>query len=64
MVILAAYGTIKMAIRLFAYIVLGGLVLWLRRRNRHKTRHELDEGTKKMMRQTPKDENGKYPWER
>ncbi|MFB9769358.1 hypothetical protein [Lactiplantibacillus modestisalitolerans] len=64
MVVLSAYGTLKMAIRLGAYLLLGGLVLWIRHRNRHRTKHELDEGTRKMMRATPKDENGKYPWEK
>ncbi|WP_047999364.1 hypothetical protein [Lactiplantibacillus herbarum] len=58
------YYSLKMGIRLVIYIVLGGLVLYIRHRNRKKTRKEMDEGTKKMMRNTPKDENGKYPWEK
>lgn len=58
------YSAIKMGMRLIIYIVLGGLVIYMRHRNRKKTRKEMDEATKKMMRNTPKDENGKYPWEK
>jgi len=58
------YSTIKTFIRLFIYLVLGSLVIYIRHRNRKKTRKEMDEDTKRMMRNTPKDENGKYPWEK
>ncbi|MDN6355958.1 MAG: hypothetical protein L0J81_07930 [Lactiplantibacillus plantarum] len=50
--------------RMIVYCGIGGLVLIVRHHNRKKRRNEMDEGTKRIMRNTPKDENGKYPWEK
>ncbi|MCT4457877.1 hypothetical protein EFP00_10750 [Lactiplantibacillus paraplantarum] len=57
------YSSLKLGMRLIIYIILGGLVLFIRHRNRKKSRREMDEETKKLMARTKKDENGKYPWE-
>ncbi|WP_223877161.1 hypothetical protein [Lactiplantibacillus pingfangensis] len=57
------YTSLKTAMRLVIYLVLGGLVLFVRRHNRKKSRHEMDEQTKKFVAKTKTDENGKYPWE-
>ena len=58
------YSSLKLGIRLVVYIVLGGLVLYIRHRNRKKSQREMDEETKKLMARTKRDENGKYPWEK
>ncbi|MCH4123094.1 MAG: hypothetical protein LKH74_02425 [Levilactobacillus sp.] len=58
-----AYKKIQFAIRMLIYVVVGVLVLVVRWRNKEKTRKRMDERTKKMMRETKKDKNGKYPWE-
>jgi len=63
LMIMTIYGSLKLAMRLVIYTVLGGLVIFVRHRNRKKSRHEMDEETKKFMAKTKKDENGKYPWE-
>lgn len=57
------YGSLKLAMRLVIYTVLGGLVIAVRHHNRKKSQREMDEETKKLMAKTKKDENGKYPWE-
>ncbi|ETY73972.1 hypothetical protein [Lactiplantibacillus fabifermentans] len=64
MLLLTIYGSLKMAIRLVIYLVLGGLVIFMRYRHRKKTRKRIDKGTERLMAKTPKDENGKYPWEK
>lgn len=58
------YSSLKISIRLVSFIILGSLVLFIRHRNRKKSRREMDEETKKLMARTKKDENGKYPWEK
>lgn len=62
--IFTIFFSLKYMLRTGAYVALGGLVLLIRHHNRKKRRAELERGTRKMMRETPKDENGKYPWER
>ncbi|MGA3416275.1 hypothetical protein ACA609_12230 [Lactiplantibacillus plantarum] len=64
LMIMTIYGTVKMFTRMIVYCGIGGLVLIVRHHNRKKRRNEMDEGTKWIMRNTPKDENGKYPWEK
>lgn len=64
LMIMTIYGTVKMFTRMIVYCGIGGIVLIIRHHNRKKRRQEMDEGTKKIMRETPKDENGKYPWEK
>ena len=64
MVLMTIYGTWKYAIKTVAYVAIGVVVLIVRHHNRKKTRKELDAGTRKMMRQTPRDADGKYPWEK
>ncbi|RRK09261.1 hypothetical protein D1831_13680 [Lactiplantibacillus garii] len=63
MLIMSVYGTWKYALKTVLYVAIGGTALIIRHHNRKKTRRELDKGTEKMMRNTPKDANGKYPWE-
>ena len=63
LMIMTIYTSLKTVIRLVIYLVLGGLVLLIRRHNRKKSRHEMDEQTKKFVARTKTDENGKYPWE-
>ncbi|MFD1421797.1 hypothetical protein [Lactiplantibacillus songbeiensis] len=63
LVLLSIYGTVKMATRLGIYLILGTLVVVIRLRNRKKSRKEMDKDTERLMRKTPKDANGKYPWE-
>lgn len=64
MLLLVAYASWKYTLKTIAYVSLGLIVLLVRRRNRKKTRRELDRGTERLMAQTPKDERGKYPWEK
>ena len=63
LMIMTIYTSLKTVIRLVIYLVLGGLVLLIRRHNRKKSRHEMDEQTKKFVARTKTDENGKYRWE-
>lgn len=66
MVLLAsvfAYKSVQMFLRLSIYIVLGIVVLVVRRHNKKKTRKRMDRQTEYMMKHTRKDKNGKYPWE-
>ncbi|BDZ31447.1 hypothetical protein RA086_09535 [Lactiplantibacillus sp. WILCCON 0030] len=64
LMLMTIYGSIKTATRLVIYIFLGGLVLFVRHRNRKKSRREMDKDTERLMKRTKKDENGKYPWEK
>lgn len=63
LVIASIYGSLKLAMRLVIYTVLGGLVLYVRHRNRKKSRREMDKETEKFVAKTKKDSRGKYPWE-
>jgi len=63
LIIMTIYASLKTAMRLVIYLVLGGLVMIVRHRNRKKSRREMDEQTKKFVAKTKTDENGKYPWE-
>ncbi|MFD1455915.1 hypothetical protein ACFQ44_09585 [Levilactobacillus lanxiensis] len=55
---------VQLFLRMSIYVVVGIVVLVVRRINRKKTRKRLDERTKHMMKNTKTDENGKYPWEK
>jgi len=55
---------VQLFLRMSIYVVVGIIVLVFRRINRKKTRKRLDERTKRMMKNTKTDENGKYPWEK
>ncbi|KRM12020.1 hypothetical protein ABTQ33_01050 [Paucilactobacillus suebicus] len=56
--------TIQMFMRLVIYVVIGTAVLVVRHRHRKRNEKRMDRRTKKMMKNTPRDENGKYPWEK
>ncbi|MFC6288887.1 hypothetical protein [Levilactobacillus angrenensis] len=58
-----AYKKVQLAIRMLLYVIVGVLVLVMRWRHKEKTRKRMDERTKKMMRETKKNKDGKYPWE-
>ncbi|XHB67488.1 hypothetical protein ACEY16_04960 [Lactiplantibacillus plantarum] len=54
LMIMTIYGTVKMFTRMIVYCGIGGLVLIVRHHNRKKRRNEMDEGTKRIMRNTPR----------
>lgn len=58
-----AYKRVQFTIRMLIYVVVGILVLVFRWRNKKKTRKRMDDRTEKMMRETKKNKDGKYPWE-
>ncbi|AYM02951.1 hypothetical protein [Levilactobacillus yiduensis] len=58
-----AYKKVQFFIRMSIYVVVGGLALFVRWRNRKKTRKRMDDRTKEMMKRTKKNKDGKYPWE-
>lgn len=63
-VVVLASKKVQLFIRMSIYVIVGILVLVVRRKNKKKTRKRLDERTKRMMEKTKTDENGKYPWEK
>ncbi|MFC6206077.1 MULTISPECIES: hypothetical protein [Levilactobacillus] len=58
-----AYKKVQFFVRMSIYVVLGVAVLFVRFRNKKKTRKRLDKRTERMMKHTPKNADGKYPWE-
>lgn len=62
-VAVTSYKGFILFIRMCLYTLLGIIVLIVRSHYRKKTRKRMDERTKRMMKNTKTDENGKYPWE-
>ncbi|BDZ29880.1 hypothetical protein RA086_01695 [Lactiplantibacillus sp. WILCCON 0030] len=63
LIVATIYASLKLAMRLVIYTVLGGLVIIVRHHNRKKSRREMDKDTEKFVAKTKKDSRGKYPWE-
>lgn len=49
-----AYKKVQFAIRMSLYVIFGGLVLFVRFKNKKKTRKRLDKRTEHMMKNTLK----------
>ncbi|WP_367294746.1 hypothetical protein [Levilactobacillus yonginensis] len=54
---------VQFFVRCSIYVALLALVIIVRLVHRRSTRKKLDHLTKEMMKQTEKDDQGKYPWE-